>query len=1249
MSAEEDKPISTEENKPTSTAHRRRWPWVAGAIVVLLVVLVLLAPYLASTGWGEAMIARIAGGALNGRVALKDLSLSWTGPTEIRGFVLTDKGGRERIAIRHATLQKGLWGLIWEAEKFGHVTLDGARLTVWVDRPSPLLPPSEKPSEPKEPGPLPEPVGDVEVRDAVVTVVRNDGRRYTLGPIQGTATLRTLNKIAADISAATPEGGTLRLTADVAELVRNGKLAPATARGSASLKTVGGDVAVGPLAALTGRGNNLAGDVQLSADVTFGGKSADLIYKVAVRRLRSNRPGLRNIQPLDATLDGNATATPQHYSAASKITGEAGTVTAALHWPADANLPELKPARIIQAALGGRPLTLPAGWAEMDGRLDLPRLAQAVPTLLNLLPQTNVQSGVLDIRTVRLEGGNTPAVIAHVTLRDLRAVRDGRTLSPKPITLNTELFLRPADGLEVKALELQSGFAEVSRQQTDKAFTLRMQADFAALHRELGTMFDLSGLPDAGTLDGALALRRDAEQRIDAKLTLDGTNVRRRFGKGSVTIARLHAEQDGQIIVDQNLRPTRGTLSQGLVTVDDDLRITDSGSYDFASDTLEMSFTLEKADLSAVARHARSAGRRKFPALSGTAGGSARLRRAADGTLRVPEASATLKDLAVDGRDVGKDPILLKVEKLVYGTGGDVEVKLVKLTGPPATVTLRDGRLGTGQFDAAGTLDATADLHRLLTVVAPFMGRRETPAVRGSLTWNASAHRGDKGFRLQGTGEVTDLRVGRGERVVKRDKVEVKHEATVSPDGSQLSMKTMELTAPQLLTARVNGKVTELQTRRVMDLSGEYEAWWEAVNVVLAELAPDATQHVAFTGKSTGPLRIMGPMHQPRLNPAFREAEGGTKIGWASGKVYGISLEETTLEASLKDGELRLPVKEMSAGAGKLRLGGTVDFTGEEPVYRLPGKVRPLEDVAITEPLLRELLGRFNPVFMQAANVSGSVSLQTEDLELPLSKAVLRRGSGSGHLDLSKTRLVPRGILGKLIPNRYLKPGEALPVDIGGVDFAIRDGRIHYRDFRMTFPQKFQLEFSGSAGLDGSLDLTAGVPISAGLLEQFGVGGKAATYARLLEGTVVQIPIRGTRTSPRLDFAAVDVKSLLKQIGKDALKKQGADVIGDLLERVKDRESSGDGDATTRPSDKEKKPIDRIFDLLDGGNDRQSPADPNATTRPAEQEKKPADRIFDLLDTIGKSGEKDPRKNRPARTGRLLAGRRSVGSGENLS
>ncbi|MFP4141609.1 MAG: hypothetical protein ACLFVY_13700 [Phycisphaerae bacterium] len=856
----------------------RRWVWIVAGLIVLLAGLTLLTPAIASSGWGESMIASIVADSLNGEVSLEDLSISWGGPTEIRGFLLRDLDGRERIELRQAALSRGLWGLAWNAEDFGELTLTGVRLTVWADRPSPLLPPSKEPEAPSErdqPSELPAPIGRITVRDALVTIVRADGSRRTIGPIEGRVSLQTLSNIVAEISVATPEGSSLRLRGDVKDLVRAGRLDPAGASGSASIRTLDGPLAAGPFAALAGGSPGLTGFLTIDANATFTGRRAEM-------------------------------------------------------------------------------------------------------------------SSLVD--------------------------------------------------------------------------------------------FDIN--PGAGR-----------------------------------------------------------------------------------------------------------------PPFAGAARGSATLSRDANGGPMVSSAQLRLTDLSADGKRLGDRPITLQLRRLSRDTDGGVRVAKLGLAGPAGTLTLTDGHWpGRDVQTASGTFDANADLQEAMAMIAPLLGRPQPPAVWGRLRWSASVRSGADGVRLAGGGSVSDLRVGRGDNVVRRKTVRVDHEALLATDGSRVSLETFELAAPQLLRVTLSGDVTELRTRRLTDLSGEYEAWWEAVNVVLAELAPGATENVTLKGRSSGPLAIRGPLHQPKLSPSFRKATGTARLGWASGRVYGIPLEKADIEAKLVDGTVQLPVREIASGEGRFRVGGVVDLTGKVPVYRLDGTVQPLENIALTQPLLTELLGRLNPVFMQTAGVSGTVSLKTKDLVIPLDANALSTGGGSGQLDLSKTQLIPRGLLGRLIPDRYIRPGESLPVSMNTMKFALRDGRIHYRDFRMTLPRKYALEFSGSVGLDGTLDLAVGVPIHAGLLEQLGVKGKAATYARLLEGTVVQIPLRGTRTRPRLDLSAVDKRGLLKQIAEDVLRREAARALENLLNG---KRQSDDGDAPQA-------------------------GDPNApTTQPARKKPDPVESIFDLIDTLGGSRRKD--------------------------
>jgi hypothetical protein len=56
-----------------------------------------------------------------------------------------------------------------------------------------------------------------------------------------------------------------------------------------------------------------------------------------------------------------------------------------------------------------------------------------------------------------------------------------------------------------------------------------------------------------------------------------------------------------------------------------------------------------------------------------------------------------------------------------------------------------------------------------------------------------------------------------------------------------------------------------------------------------------------------------------------------------------------------------------------------------------------------------------------------------------------------------------------------------------------------------------------------------GVPVTAGLLDAAGVKGPTAQYASVLEGARVDVPIVGTRTSSKLDFAQVKIQPLVDQ------------------------------------------------------------------------------------------------------------------------
>jgi hypothetical protein len=87
-------------------------------------------------------------------------------------------------------------------------------------------------------------------------------------------------------------------------------------------------------------------------------------------------------------------------------------------------------------------------------------------------------------------------------------------------------------------------------------------------------------------------------------------------------------------------------------------------------------------------------------------------------------------------------------------------------------------------------------------------------------------------------------------------------------------------------------------------------------------------------------------------------------------------------------------------------------------------------------------------------------------------------------------------------------------LDLKPIEFTIQKGRLLYaRPWTWSFSGT-ETNFTGSVGLDQSLELNWNVPVNDQLVRRF-------AFLDALRGEVIQIPLRGTLRSPKLDTAGV--------------------------------------------------------------------------------------------------------------------------------
>src|SRR5690606_1065489 len=110
----------------------KRWLAIAtGAVVLVLTVVVLLLPTLASTGPGKRALFGVIGANIPGNMAADDIDLNWFGGQSVSGLRLWDPAGElvAQVGQIHAADLR-LLPLAFGSRKLGSIELSNWELTL---------------------------------------------------------------------------------------------------------------------------------------------------------------------------------------------------------------------------------------------------------------------------------------------------------------------------------------------------------------------------------------------------------------------------------------------------------------------------------------------------------------------------------------------------------------------------------------------------------------------------------------------------------------------------------------------------------------------------------------------------------------------------------------------------------------------------------------------------------------------------------------------------------------------------------------------------------------------------------------------------------------------------------------------------------------------------------------------------------------------------------------------------------------
>lgn len=1145
---------------------RRRWRrWLVLLVFIGIGVLIFCLPYFASTAVATRFIVARVDDRLPGALAVESMSLSWLGPCELKGALLKDPEGREVVRVKDVTLTAGVWRLATLTVRFQKLSVDAPQITLYVDEHGTTslqraIGAADKPADEGGPSPLPALTGELAITDGAVKIIRADGRVLTLSRIEGNLNVDEMSSIVGKLLIEADEVGALAAEIDIQHLSRDGRLQPLQASGKVSLSTPT-DLALGGIGRFALTESHAEGTASLHLEARLGQGEARIDARATMAGLQVRHVNAAGVAPIDVQLSGQIYLTQASLRAQAKLDGDVGDgqVDLTYVWPEQAT--PFSADDMVSSALTGQFAKWPDVVVEAKSRVDLARLAQAVPALLGIQSDVVVTAGELDMEQVVLRGGDQPHAAGAIVLRNVSSRRDGRVSTWEPVSLNWDMRIEPGAGLRVEQVAMTSGFSRVAAKGSPSDLHAEFWSDLAKLHQQAAQVFEMSGLELAGVTSGKLDLKRAGQERIDLALAMEVEGLRYRSGERLLEIGRVLARKNGFFSVAGN-KVTRLTIDEAAWDSDGRVVGTASGHAGIGDGGFSVEVAMPRVDLAYVAERLSGLGVSGAEGYTGEVALQAKVQRQSHDAPVLSDGTVTVRNSSLRG-----EPLLTEAASLAWSGFSVVpqenrfEIKSAELTGEPAHVSATAISIRTADERPVieGKVEGHADLARCVAISSRIAGREEPPTIAGRLNLSAMSQSSADGARIAGDARIDGLVIGVGDKAVKENQLRLAVQAGLNSRQGTIAIDQFQVDS-RVLAVKMAGKISDYAETRQLDLSGDYRVSWDAMTALMHELAPTTADTVVIAGASESRFTLTGTLNQPEVRPAFRDASATAEVGWASADLYGVQMGKALLAPVLRQGQLTLPPSTIAAVGGQIRMGGELDFRGPTPVLNLGRQLQVLENIRITPEMGRELLSRVNPVFGRMAKVEGTVSLMTENVQLPLGEEIKTGGSGKGRLDFQDLRVQPAGLMKTLLELGGLTSGEDYAVAVSGVDFHLRDGRLYYEKLTLTFPQGFDLLFHGSVGFDDTVDLAVSIPVRQALLGRLGVTGSSAEYARRLEKVRVELPIAGTRLQPKLDLSQVDLKPLIEEAARSAIS-QGADsLLQNLLGRQREPKAEPQAD-----------------------------------------------------------------------------------------
>ena len=1115
-------PLPAEEQPPASHP-RRRWIWAAVAFAVLLVwLLPAILAHSPLVGWA----VRSATADLNGTLHVQSVSLGWFSPIAVSGVELRDPQNELVLEVPDAQGDRWLLSLLLRPSNLGRFRVEQPSLALVLRPDGSNLEDLVAKVKAKRSG-----TADLglDVVDAQVNVLDTAAeRRWQIDKLQLALTLPADQQVPWEASASGDIAddlgpGRFQFSAKM----RQGGYQPAESPPPSNQITINSqqvplEIFQSPIRRLAAQNVSLAGRlasaVECSWDPSDVKNSLSVGGNTSVDQLRFAAPALGG----DHLQLTRLQAAGQVALRGDKMQIDQLSVTS------DAGSAALSGQLDLGAASTAELLArLPQQTYQLEGRLDLARLAAMLPATLRLQEGTQITSGQVELSLTSSRGPDGMRWQGRLESNSLQAINRGRPIVwEKPIQL-AFAARETSQGPAVDNLDCRSSFLMLHGSGTPEKIDATATFNLTRLAQELSGFVDLGQLRLAGDGWAKLNWKQSSQKDFvaDAQVQVQSFEC---------TLPDRPAWKEDRLSVT--------VAAAGSTNFTEETRLESASLVlESGSDRVDARLLEPVADLrgGVWTLEVRSQGRLETwrPRLAPWTnvdgwelGGSQQLfvdLRASADEVQVRRLECSAEELLVRGQAIQlNEPRVALVGSGSWSRSGrriDLASATFKAQGFSAQADNAAVILSEAQPpEVSGRLQLDGDVARLQQWLA--MASSQPPAWRlaGQLSCRADLRQAAGTTTAAVDATVRDLLfTAASGRRLQQPSVRLVARGTLDNRTRVVQLQQAELTAGVGVAAGAGSlALAEGQQRFDLEAQVQYD-----LDQISRQLQLDAASPVRVYGRGNGGFAFHGP-----ADPAV--AEGRAALSWQAADLYGFRVGPGSLEASLAGGLLNFRPLNLEVSEGKMQLAPRVQFA-PGPAELTVDRGRVAEQVRINPAMCAAGLKYIAPALAGVTSAEGRFSIELDHCRIPLEDP--SRGQLQGRMIVHSVEVGP----GPLIHELALALGYTAPAQIAresSIDFMMADGRVHHRGATLTFPD-LTVRTSGSVGLDKSLALVAEMPIPPKWRGNNVLGAA-------LKDQLIQLPIAGTLDRPQLDRAG------LEQASRQFLQNATQNVIQDQLNRL---------------------------------------------------------------------------------------------------